>query len=80
MGKEDDYFATCILEDKFPEFTPEQAREGVAVVLLSYLSAKKGSMTTMEELKRIYKTDGTKPILEGLEEKVQKNYKFLNWN
>jgi hypothetical protein len=34
----------------------------------------------MEELKKIYKTDGTKAILEGLEEKVQKNYKFLNWN
>jgi predicted dehydrogenase len=80
MGKEDDYFASCILEDKIPEFTPEQARDGVAVVLLSYLSAKKGSMANMEDLTKVYKTDGTKSILKGLESRVQKNYKFLNWN
>ena len=80
MGKEDAYFAKCILEDKKPEFTPEQARQGVAVVLLSYLSAKKGTITTMEELMNVYKTQGTKSILEGLNSIIQPNYKYISWD
>ncbi len=79
MGHEDAYFAECILEDKEPEFTPEQAKQGVAVVLLSYLSAKKGTITTMDELMKTYKTMGTKSILDGLEEAMQKNYGNLKW-
>ncbi|MFX0033505.1 MAG: Gfo/Idh/MocA family protein [Candidatus Hodarchaeota archaeon] len=79
MGKEDAYFAECILEDKQPEFTPEEARQGVAIVLLSYLSAKKKSIATMEDLQRVYKNEGTKTVLEGLEDVVQKNYKMINW-
>lgn len=47
---EDRYFAECIVNDKKPEYTPEQAKEAVVVVLLSYLSAKKGRVTTMDEL------------------------------
>jgi predicted dehydrogenase len=77
MGKEDAYFADCVLEDKTPEFTPEDARNGVAVVLLSYLSAKKGKAVTRDELMEIYEKDGTKTILENLEGVIQKNYKFI---
>ncbi len=80
MGHEDAYFAECILEDKKPEFTPEEARQGVAVVLLAYLSAKKGRMTTMDELMEVYKKEGTRSILEGLGEVTQKNYEKLNWD
>ena len=36
---EDTYFAECLLEKKQPEFTLNEAREAVATVLLSYLSA-----------------------------------------
>lgn len=79
MGCEDAYFTECILEDKDPEFTPEQAKQGVAVVLLSYLSAKKGTITTMDELMKIYKTTGTKSILEDLKSVTQKNYGKMKW-
>ncbi len=80
MGHEDAYFAECILEDKKPEFTPEEARQGVAVVLLAYLSAKNGRMTSMDELMEVYKKEGTRSILQGLGEVTQKNYEKLNWD
>jgi len=74
MGIEDSYFTDCILEDKKPEFTPEHAKEAVATVLLAYLSAIKGKTTSMGELMEIYKTKGTKSILEQLKKGVQENY------
>jgi predicted dehydrogenase len=80
MGHEDAYFAECILEDKNPEFTPEEARQGVAVVLLAYLSAKNGRLTSMNELMDVYKKEGTRSILEGLGEVTQINYKNLKWD
>ena len=80
MGHEDAYFAECILEDKMPEFTPEEARQGVAVVLLAYLSAKNGRITKMEELVDIYKKEGTRNILKGLGEVTQMNYGNLKWD
>jgi predicted dehydrogenase len=76
---EDRYFAECILNDREPEFTPEQAREAVAVVLLSYLSAKNGRITTMDELKKLDKKVGTQTILDGFLPAIQKNYDHLNW-
>lgn len=76
MGHEDTHFTECIINDKEPEFTPEQAKEAVVTVLLSYLSAKNGRTTTRDELMEIYRTKGTKTILEGLEKVVQKNYKL----
>ncbi|MFW9784275.1 MAG: Gfo/Idh/MocA family protein [Candidatus Heimdallarchaeota archaeon] len=79
MGKEDAYFADCILDNKQPEFTPEDAKKGVAVVLLSYLSAKKRVTVRMEELMKVYKSEGTETILEGLEDVVQRNYKSISW-
>lgn len=79
MGKEDAYFTDCILEEKEPEFSPEEARQGVAVVLLSYLSAKNGTMTSLDELMKVYKKVGTKTILNGLEKVIQKNYHSLKW-
>ncbi len=79
MGHEDAYFARCILEDKKPEFTPEEARTGIAVVLLAYLSAKNGRITSMDELMKIYKTEGTKNIIKGVKEVIQQNYGEMNW-
>ncbi|MFX1326550.1 MAG: Gfo/Idh/MocA family protein [Promethearchaeota archaeon] len=74
MGYEDAHFTECILYDKEPEFTPEQAKEAIAGVLMSYLSAKNGRTASRNELMEIYNTIGTKSILEGLEKVVQKNY------
>ncbi|MFX1409684.1 MAG: Gfo/Idh/MocA family protein [Promethearchaeota archaeon] len=76
---EDRYFADCILNNKEPEFTPQQAREAIKVILLSYLSLKRSTTVTMEEVDKIYKTVGTKNILEGLGDKIQKNYRNLRW-
>ena len=75
---EDRYFAECIVNDKKPEFTPEQAKEAVVVVLLSYLSAKKGRIITMDELLNYTKKEGTPKILEGFLLVIQKNYDHLN--
>ncbi len=76
---EDSHFAECIINNKEPEFTPQQAKEAVASVLLGYLSAKQGKRTTMAELKQVASTKGTKQILEGLEPFMQKNYETLQW-
>jgi len=74
MGVEDSHFTDCILDNKEPEFTPQQAKEAIATVLLSYLSAERGKTTKYEELMKIYKTEGTKTILEGLNKSIQNNY------
>jgi predicted dehydrogenase len=71
---EDNYFTDCILEDKDPEFTPEQARGAIAAVLMAYLSARLGRTATEKELMDVYKKKGTKSILESLEKFVQNNY------
>jgi predicted dehydrogenase len=71
---EDGYFTDCILEDKDPEFTPEQSRTAIAVILIAYLSVKQGRPATYNDLMVIYHTKGTKTILEGLEKYVQNNY------
>jgi predicted dehydrogenase len=77
---EDTYFADCILNDKTPEFTPEQAKAAVAVVLLSYLSIKKGNqIARMDELRQIANNKQTKSILNGLEPFLQKNYGSMIW-
>jgi len=70
---ENEYFAECILEDKTPKFTPEQAKEAIATVLLGYLSAQLGRTTTYDELMEVARTKGTKSILEGLQETIQDN-------
>jgi len=77
MRNEDSHFTDCILNDTDPEFTPEQAKEAIAVVLMSYLSAKLGKTATRNDLMEIYRTKGTKSILEGLEKTVKNNYKLL---
>ncbi|MFX0021437.1 MAG: Gfo/Idh/MocA family protein [Candidatus Hermodarchaeota archaeon] len=74
MGNEDSYFTDCILNNNEPEFTPQQAREAVATVLLAYLSAINGRTTSMEELIKLYETSGTKNISKELGKVVQENY------
>ena len=71
---EDTHFAECILNDTEPDFTPTQAKEAVTITLLAYLSAKTGTITRMEDLKKVEKNQGTKSILDGLNDVIQKNY------
>jgi predicted dehydrogenase len=71
--KEDEYFASCILEDKDPEFTPEQAKEAVAAVLIGYLSAIQGRPASYNELMEKAHTIGTKFILENLLKAIKNN-------
>lgn len=78
--EEDAHFAQCILNDQPPEFTPEQAKQAIAVTLLSYLSAKKGTPASMSELATIAKTKGgTKSILDGLDKAIQRNCEMMHW-
>ncbi len=76
---EDTHFAECILNNTTPEFTPEEAKEAVAVVHLAYLAAKRRTITTMTELKQTVKTKGTKSIFEGLDQVVQKICDHMHW-
>jgi predicted dehydrogenase len=74
MGVEDSHFTDCILDDNEPEFSPQQAKEAIATVLLSYLSAERKRTTKYEELMQIYKSEGTRTILEELYNAIQNNY------
>jgi len=76
---EDTYFANCILNDTEPEFTPHDAREAVAMVLLAYLSAKNGRATKREELDKFASEYETKLILDNLNEVTQQSYKDIHW-
>jgi predicted dehydrogenase len=77
--EEDAYFARCIRSGSAPDFTPEHAREGVAVVLLSYLSAIKGRTITMEELREAARTGGTRAIIDAAAGAIQPNYQGMKW-
>jgi predicted dehydrogenase/Xaa-Pro aminopeptidase/putative sterol carrier protein len=70
---EDEYFAQCILENKDPEFTPEQAKSAIAAVLMGYLSAETGKAASRDDLSAVAKTAGTKSILEALADHIPVN-------
>jgi predicted dehydrogenase len=71
---EDEHFADCVLEDKEPEFKPEEAKRAVAVVLMGYLSARLNRTVSYDELMDIYQKEGTRTILEGIREAIQNNF------
>jgi len=68
------YFTDCIINDVKPDFSPEQAREAIKTVLLSYLSAKTEKLVTVDDLMEVHNSKGTKSILEGLEKYINNNY------
>nr|MDO8097624.1 Gfo/Idh/MocA family oxidoreductase [Candidatus Njordarchaeota archaeon] len=76
---EDTYFADCVINDKEPEFTPQQAKEAVADVYLAYYAAKKGGIATMDELKKYLKKHVSLSIMKGMDKVVQKNYGSTKW-
>jgi predicted dehydrogenase len=69
----DEYFARCILEDREPEFTPEQAKSAIAGVLMGYLSAQTGKAATRDDLMELAATRGTRSLLENLVEHIPTN-------
>jgi predicted dehydrogenase len=77
--EEDTYFADCIMNNKEPEFTPQQAKEAVADVYLAYYAAKKGQTATMDELKQYLKKHDSLSIMKGMDKVVQKNYEPMRW-
>jgi predicted dehydrogenase len=66
----DEHFARCIIEDREPEFTPEQAKSAIAGVLMGYLSAQTGRAATRHELMELAATRGTRSLLENLTEHI----------
>jgi predicted dehydrogenase len=59
----DEHFARCIIEDREPEFTPEQAKSAIAGVLT-------GKAATRDELMEVAATRGTRSLLENLTEHI----------
>jgi predicted dehydrogenase len=66
----DEYFARCIVEDREPEFTPENARSAIAGVLMGYLSAQTGKAATRDDLMELAARKGTRSLLENLTEYI----------
>ncbi len=63
---EDEHFARCVLEDKEPEFSPEDAKSAVECVLTGYLSAIQGKQVTREELIEYARQNGSASIFNEL--------------
>lgn len=73
---EDEYFADCVLENREPEFRPEEAKSAVAVVLMGYLSARLNRSVSYDELMDLCQSEGTKTILENLRDGIQNNFQM----
>jgi len=73
MRCEDEYFAQCILENREPDFTPEQAKSAITAILMGYVSAQTGRAVTRAELAAIEKRVGTESILHKLAEHIPIN-------
>ncbi len=73
VRNEDEHFARCILENREPEFTPEEARSAIAGVLMGYLSAQTGKEATREDLYRLAGTSGTRGLIERLPDYIPIN-------
>jgi predicted dehydrogenase len=65
-----EHFARCVLEDREPEFTPEQAKSAIAGVLMGYLSAHTGKAASRDDLMKLAASKGTRSLLEDLTEHI----------
>lgn len=66
----DEHFARCIIEDTEPEFSPDDAMSAVEAVLMGYMSARTGKAATRDELEKLAAGDGTRSLIEDLNEHV----------
>ena len=62
----DEHFARCILEDREPEFTPEQSMSAITGILAGYLSAIEGRPVETAEVEKLADEERTIEILERL--------------
>jgi predicted dehydrogenase/Xaa-Pro aminopeptidase len=62
----DKHFAQCILENRDPEFTPEESMNAITANLAGYLSAIEGRPVTTLEVEKMADTERTIEILERL--------------
>lgn len=62
----DEHFAKCILENRQPDFTPEQAMNTITAILAGYLSAIEGRPVETAEVEKLADENRTIEILERL--------------
>ena len=62
----DEHFARCILEDREPEFTPEQSMSAITSILAGYLSAIEERPVETAEIEKMADENRTIEILERL--------------
>jgi predicted dehydrogenase/Xaa-Pro aminopeptidase/putative sterol carrier protein len=62
----DRHFARCILEDREPEFTPEQSMNAITAILAGYLSHIEGRPVKAAEIEEMADGEKTVEILERL--------------
>jgi len=62
----DAHFARCILEDRDPEFTPEQSMNAITAILAGYLSHEEGRPVETGEIERMADEGRTIEILDRL--------------
>ncbi|MFP3090829.1 M24 family metallopeptidase [Treponema sp. TIM-1] len=62
----DRHFAQCILENRDPEFTPQQSMNAITAILAGYLSHIEGRPVTTDEIEKMADTEQTVEILERL--------------
>jgi len=63
----DEHFARCILEDKEPEFTPQQSMSAIAGILAGYLSAIEGRPVETSEIEAMADRGDRSEITQILE-------------
>ncbi len=76
VRREDEHFARCILEEKNPEFTPEDAMSAIVCILAGYLSSIEKRPVTREEIMNLSDQGRTGEILERLAESIPINSKL----
>ncbi|MDR1899045.1 MAG: Gfo/Idh/MocA family oxidoreductase, partial [Treponema sp.] len=62
----DRYFAQCVLENRDPEFTPEQSMNAITAILAGYLSHIEGRPVKAGEIEKMADGERTVEILERL--------------
>jgi predicted dehydrogenase/Xaa-Pro aminopeptidase len=73
---EDEYFASCILEDKQPAFTPTDAMSAIECIMAGYLSSMEHRPVERQEIVQLTDKGLTATILERLADAIPINPKL----
>jgi predicted dehydrogenase/Xaa-Pro aminopeptidase len=73
---EDEYFASCILEDRQPEFSPADAMSAIECIMAGYLSSMEHRPVERKEIVELADRGLTAGILERLAESIPINPKL----